>query len=96
MLRAFVTPSAAEAGGSTSLSDRITAANTAAEAFSLSGHDGVALGNVVARAAQAVAMDVVAGRGIAIEVVLFDRDGRRVGHADFAPTHDAPPRNLRR
>ena len=87
---------AAEAGGSKSLSERIAAANTAAEAFVHAEQERVALGNVVARTAQAVAMQVVAGRGIAIEVVLFDRDSRRVGHADFAPTHDAPPRNRRR
>ena len=30
------------------------------------------------------AMGVVEGRGIAIEIVLFDRDGRLVGHAPFA------------
>ncbi len=52
-----------------------------------------ALPSLVARE---TAMRVVAGRGIAIEVVLFDRDGRLTGHAPFASHHATPPRNLRR
>ena len=55
---------------------RIVAANTAAEAFALARAEGIALGDAVARAAQATAARVVAGRDIAIEIVLFDRDGR--------------------
>jgi cobalt-precorrin-5B (C1)-methyltransferase len=87
---------AEDAGGSPSLRKRIAAANTAAQAFVHAGEDGVALGDVVARAAQAVAMKVVDGRGIAVEVVLFDRDGGLIGLADFAPAHEPPPRKRRR
>ena len=57
--------------------------------------DGVALGDEVARAAQATARAVVEESGIAIEAVLFDRDGRLAGHAPFPPDHDRP-RNLRK
>ncbi|MGZ8369376.1 MAG: cobalt-precorrin-5B (C(1))-methyltransferase, partial [Rhodoplanes sp.] len=84
------------AGGSPALRERIVAANTAAEAFAHAQVEGIALGEAVARAAQASAMRVVAGRAIAVEIVLFDRDGRLVGHAPFVSAHDAPPRNLRR
>ena len=54
------------------------AANTAAEAFAHAAAEGIALGDEVARAAQRTAMAVVDGQGIAIEIVLFDRDGRLV------------------
>jgi cobalt-precorrin-5B (C1)-methyltransferase len=84
------------AGGSSSLHDHILAANTAAEAFALAAADGVALGDAVARAAHAAAAAVVAGRDIAIEIVLFDRDGHLAGRAPFGFDHEAPPRNRRR
>jgi cobalt-precorrin-5B (C1)-methyltransferase len=71
------------AGAPAALSERITAANTAAEAFLLAQAQGIALGDVVARAAQATAQRVVAGRDIAVEIVLFDRDGAMVGRAPF-------------
>jgi cobalt-precorrin-5B (C1)-methyltransferase len=84
-------------GGSAELARRIVASNTAAEAFAHAAAEGIELGDEVARTAQRTAMGVVEGRGIAIEIVLFDRDGRLVGHAPFAPVHDAaPPRKRRR
>ena len=77
--------------------ERIVASNTAAEAFAHAAADSIALGDEVARTAQRTAMGVVEGRGIAIEIVLFDRDGRLVGHAPFATAHEAaPPRKRRR
>ncbi len=88
------------AGGSAHLRARIMAANNAAEAFMLAQSEGIALGDEVARAAQVTAERVVDGRDIAIEIVLFDRDGALVGHAPFKnieqATHAAPPRNRRR
>ena len=84
---------AEHAGGSPALGERIRGANTAAEAFAQATADGVALGDMVARAAQATAMEVVAGRAIAIETVVFDRDGNLVGRASFA--HDDRPRKRR-
>ncbi len=88
------------AGGSAHLRARIMAANNAAEAFMLAQSEGIALGDEVARAAQVTAERVVDGSDIAIEIVLFDRDGALVGHAPFKnieqATHAAPPRNRRR
>jgi len=69
------------AGGSAELHARILAANTVAEAFALAQAEGVALGDAVARAAREVAARVVEGKDIAIEVVVFDRDGTLVGRA---------------
>jgi hypothetical protein len=45
--------------------------------------DGIALGEVVARAGQQTAEQIVAGTNIAIEIILFDRDGRTAGRAPF-------------
>jgi cobalt-precorrin-5B (C1)-methyltransferase len=69
------------AGASAALRGRILAANTAAEAFGHAQADGIGLGDAVARAARAVAAQVVEGRGIALDTVLFDRDGNLVGRA---------------
>jgi cobalt-precorrin-5B (C1)-methyltransferase len=85
------------AGGSDALAQQIMASNTAAESFSHAAAENVALGDQVARAAQQTAMNVVASSGIDVEIVLFDRDGRLVGHAPFGSDHDgSPPRNRRR
>jgi cobalt-precorrin-5B (C1)-methyltransferase len=75
---------ARQAGGSQDLAARIASANTAAQAFALAQADGIALGEVVARAGQETAEQVVAGTNIAIEIILFDRDGRMAGRAPFA------------
>jgi cobalt-precorrin-5B (C1)-methyltransferase len=87
---------AGTAGGSAALSERILAANTAAEAFAHAEAEAVALGNAVARAAQEAALRVVEEHRIAIETALFDRDGRLVGHAPFVSAHGDPSRNRRR
>jgi cobalt-precorrin-5B (C1)-methyltransferase len=71
------------AGGSAALCARIVAANNAAEAFALAREEGIALGDAVARAAQQTAARIVEGRDIAVEVILFDRDGVLVGRAAF-------------
>jgi cobalt-precorrin-5B (C1)-methyltransferase len=84
--RALLVDFVRAAGGSQELSARIVAANTAAEAFALARAEGVALGDAVARAARQTAERVVAGRDVAIEVVLFDRDGGLMGRAPFSPT----------
>jgi cobalt-precorrin-5B (C1)-methyltransferase len=71
------------AGGSEELCVRIQAANNAAEAFSLAQAQGIALGDEVARAGKVAAERIVAGRNVAIEIVVFDRDGMLVGRAPF-------------
>jgi cobalt-precorrin-5B (C1)-methyltransferase len=82
------------AGGSSDLINRIVAANTAAEAFALAAEHDIALGDQVAITARATAARVVESAGVAVEVVMFDREGRLVGCAPF--DHAAPPRNRRR
>ena len=71
-------------GASAELSDQIVAANTAAQAFALAQAAGISLGDEVAGAARTVAAGVVAGADVAVDVVMFDREGRLVGHAPFA------------
>src|SRR5262245_30331816 len=87
---------AEKAGGSRALGERILAANTAAEAFSGAPEEGVALGDEVARAAWDTAGAVVAGIPVEIEIAVFDREGRLVGHTPFRASHAAPPRKRRR
>jgi cobalt-precorrin-5B (C1)-methyltransferase len=87
---------AAGADGPSSLRDQIVGAGTAAEAFAHAAAAGLTLGDEVAHAAQATAIAVVAGTDIAIEIVLFDREGGLVGHAPFVSAHDRPPARNRR
>jgi cobalt-precorrin-5B (C1)-methyltransferase len=85
------------AGGTTALGARITAANTAAEAFVHAAAEGIALGDAVAAAARETALGPVGDSGIAVEVAVFDRDGMLLGHAPDAADHEASPlRNRRR
>jgi cobalt-precorrin-5B (C1)-methyltransferase len=81
--RTLLASFAEAADGSAQLRARIIAANNAAEAFMLAQSEGVGLGDEVARAARVTAERVVEGRDIAVEVVLFDRDGVLVGRAPF-------------
>jgi len=74
---------AAAAGASAPLCERIIAANTTAEAFALAHAEGIAIGDLVAQAAQETAAGVAAGRDIAIEIVVFDREQNLVGRAPF-------------
>ena len=74
-----------EAGGDAALASRITAANTAAEAFALAAEAGVALGDAVAAQAWQVAAAVLAGTGTELELVLFDRNGATQGRTPFLP-----------
>jgi cobalt-precorrin-5B (C1)-methyltransferase len=71
------------AAGPQDLARRIMASNTAAEAFTHAAAQHVMLGDAVARAAQRTAAEVVAGTGIDVETLLFDRDGRLAGRAPF-------------
>lgn len=70
-------------GASAQLCAAIAAANTAAQAFVLAQAENIALGDAIARAARDAAAQVVEGRSIAIEVVLFDREQNLVGRAPF-------------
>lgn len=81
---------AERAGGSTALSAHVRGSNMAAEAFGYAEAEGIPLGNEVARAARETASAVVVDQPVAIEVTVFDRQGRLVGRAPFV--QDGPPR----
>jgi cobalt-precorrin-5B (C1)-methyltransferase len=88
---------AQEAGGSEGLATRIAHANTTAEAFTLARDEDVALGDEIACRAAAVAAEVLAGSGIALDVVIFAREGALVGRSPVTPVrekpaHAAPPK----
>ena len=92
---------AEKAGGWGALGERILRSNTAAEAFAHAEAESVPLGDEVARAgwdtaAAVLAGTLIAGEPIEIEIAVFDRDGRLVGHAPFRAAHTAPPRKRRR
>ena len=84
---------ALDRGGSAGLGQRIAGANTVAEAFGHAAAEGVALGDAVAARAWQVAAAVLAGSGVELETVLFDREARLVGRAGFA---HVPSRPLKR
>jgi cobalt-precorrin-5B (C1)-methyltransferase len=86
---------AAGAGASFLLVERIAAANTVAEAFALTAAQGVPLGDAVARAAWLTAADAVGDAGIALEILVFDREGALMGHAPFAAAQPSRPLNRR-
>lgn len=92
---------AEKAGGPASLGARIEAAGTAAAAFALARADGIALGGAVAEAAWDVAAGLLEGADIALEILVFDRDGVLAGRAGFRPVHkfrsgSTPARKRRR
>ena len=72
---------AAAVGGSCALQERIIASNTTAEAFAHAAAEGVILGDAVAHAARDTARRVVEGFPIAVDVVVFDRDGVLAGRS---------------
>ena len=74
---------AAAAGGSGELCQRIIAANTTPEAFASAQAESIALGDLVAQAAQETAASLVAGKSIAVEILVFDREQNLVGRAPF-------------
>lgn len=63
----------------------ITACNTVAEAFARAETKGIALGDAIAARAQIVAQNVLRDAPIALDVVVFDREGRLMGHAPGTP-----------
>jgi cobalt-precorrin-5B (C1)-methyltransferase len=78
---------AGEFGASASLSQAMTRANTALEAFELADAEAVPLGDVVAARAWAVGAAVLRGADIELEIALFDREGALRGRAPFAAVH---------
>lgn len=82
-------------GASGALTDRIRGSNTIAEAFGHAGADNVPLGDAVAQGAWITAAGTLNDPAMALEIVIFDRDGVLRGRAPFAPAH-CPVRPLKR
>jgi cobalt-precorrin-5B (C1)-methyltransferase len=83
-------------GADAALVERIRAANTVAQAFSEAEAQGVRLGDAIARRAWETAAPVLGSEAVALEILVFDRDGRLVGEAPFAAAHSVSrPRNRR-
>ncbi len=74
---------AGERGANDLTRRRIAEANTAMEALSIAQQQGIPLAQVVADKAHEVAREHVNGK-VAIEVLVYDRDGKLVGGTDFA------------
>ncbi|MEQ1409109.1 cobalt-precorrin-5B (C(1))-methyltransferase [Neorhizobium sp. Rsf11] len=77
---------AAEAGAAPELVERIAAANTVAEAFALAGKSGLPLGDRTANLAWKTAAKVLRDPQIALEILVYNREGRLVGQAPFTPS----------
>jgi cobalt-precorrin-5B (C1)-methyltransferase len=75
-----------DAGGSQALAARIGCANMVAEAFGLAEAEGVALGDAVAAGAWRTAAAVLDRDDVALEILVFDREGRAMGRAAFSPS----------
>ncbi|MBS3649259.1 cobalt-precorrin-5B (C(1))-methyltransferase [Pseudaminobacter sp. 19-2017] len=87
---------AVSAGASEDLARRIREANTVAEAFSLAVSEGITIGDAVAAGAWQTAATALDHPEIALEILVFNREGRLMGHAPFAPSHDpSRPRKRR-
>jgi cobalt-precorrin-5B (C1)-methyltransferase len=78
------------AGAPDELARAIRGANTVAQAFALAGEQGIAMGDAVAQAAWETAAVVLDRPGIALEILVFDRDGKLHGQVPFAPSHKRP------
>ncbi len=84
---AALAESAARFGASAALAARIKSANTVMEAESLARGEGIALADAIAMSAWQTAAAVLAGSGIELEILVFDRDGALRGRKNFAPVH---------
>lgn len=77
---------AGEAGASDELAAQIAAANTVSQAFALAGENGLALGDRIAALAWKTAAKALKQPDIALEILVYDREGRLVGQTAFTPS----------
>ncbi|CDZ29867.1 Putative cobalt-precorrin-6A synthase [deacetylating] [Neorhizobium galegae bv. officinalis] len=77
---------AGEAGASDELAAQIAAANTVSQAFALAGENGLALGDRIAALAWKTAAKALKDTEIALEILVYDREGRLVGQTAFTPS----------
>ncbi len=90
--RAALARVAEDVGASEAAVAAIGEANTTALAFRIARSEGLALGDAVAAAARREAEAVVAGADIALDVLIFDRDGNLVGMSPDQTHPGGPPR----
>ncbi len=74
------------AGADAALADAITKANSVLHAFKLAEAEGLPLGSHVAALAWKTAAKALQTPDIALEVLVFDREGQLVGEAPFTPS----------
>lgn len=87
---------ASQCGASEELAAQIGNANNVAEAFELCAAAGIKIGDAVAARGWATAAGVLRSPDMALEILVFDRNGVCTGHAPFSATNHAPrPLNLR-
>ncbi|MBP2562982.1 cobalt-precorrin-5B (C1)-methyltransferase [Neorhizobium galegae] len=77
---------AGEAGASDELMAQIAAANAVSQAFALAGENGLALGDRIAGLAWKTAAKALRDPQIALEILVYDREGRLVGRTAFTPS----------
>nr|WP_235271836.1 MULTISPECIES: cobalt-precorrin-5B (C(1))-methyltransferase [Gluconobacter] len=79
---------AMQAGANAELADAIAASPTVAEAFLLASVQNIPLGNHIAQAAYQFASSVLEDSSIALDVMVFDRQGNCVGRSHLADDPD--------
>lgn len=83
---------ATDSGAGAELASAIAGANTVAHAFALAAEAEFDLGALVAARAWSTAAKALDTSDIALEILVFDRDGHLRGRAGFAPAvHSRPP-----
>ncbi|MHB1872668.1 MAG: cobalt-precorrin-5B (C(1))-methyltransferase [Steroidobacteraceae bacterium] len=87
---------AAAAGAPADLTEHMAGANTVLECFQLADAAGFALGEIIARQARAVAVEVLHGATVDLEVLIFDRQGALTARCGLMEPHvEASERNRR-
>ncbi|MDE1160269.1 MAG: cobalt-precorrin-5B (C(1))-methyltransferase [Neorhizobium sp.] len=82
---------AAKAGANGDLVAAIAGANTVSQAFSLAAVAGLPLGDRIAALAWETAAKALGDPQIALEILVFDREGQLVGRTPFKPSDHSTP-----
>jgi cobalt-precorrin-5B (C1)-methyltransferase len=82
---------AAEAGAGSELVAKIAGANTVSHAFQLADEANLLLGDHIAALAWQTAAKVLLHPQIALEILVFDREGRLIGRTGFTPSSHSEP-----
>jgi cobalt-precorrin-5B (C1)-methyltransferase len=77
---------ALDIGASASVAEEIRSANTVSQAFQIAAREVLPLGDRIAALAWKTAAGALRSEAIALELLVFDRDGRLVGEAPFTPS----------